>query len=50
MGQNVEIKNTTIMGDILIVDTDRSFTGQDGQAIAAGSDGISSWRRGDRGG
>lgn len=39
MGQNVEIKGTTAMGDILIVDTDRSFTGQDGQAVAAGEDG-----------
>jgi hypothetical protein len=27
------------MGDILIVDTDRSFTGQDGQVITPGLDG-----------
>jgi len=33
MGQNVEIKDKVAMGEILIVDTDRSFTGQDGQAM-----------------
>lgn len=27
------------MGDVLIVDTDRSFTGQDGQVITPGSEG-----------
>lgn len=39
MGQDVEIRDTMTMGDILIVNTDRSFTGQDGQAISPGSDG-----------
>ena len=39
MGQNVEIKDTVAMGEILIIDTDRSFTGQDGQTITAGSAG-----------
>ena len=39
MGQNVEIKETVTMGDILIVDTDRSFTGQDGQVITPESEG-----------
>ncbi len=39
MGQNVEIKDTVTMGEILIVDTDRSFTGQDGQVITPGSEG-----------
>lgn len=33
MGQNVEIRNKVVMGDVLMIDTDRSFTGQDGQAI-----------------
>ena len=33
MGQNVEIKDTVEMGDVLIIDTDRSFTGQDGEII-----------------
>jgi hypothetical protein len=33
MGQNVEIKETVTVGDILVVDTDRSFTGQDGHTI-----------------
>ena len=37
MGQDVEIKDSVEFGDVLIVDTDRSFTGQDGQAIAPGS-------------
>ena len=39
MGQNVEIKGTVELGDILIVDTDRSFTGQDGHIITPDSDG-----------
>ena len=33
MGQNVEIKDTVTMGDVLLVDTNRSFTGQDGRTI-----------------
>ncbi len=33
MGQDVEIRNTTTVGDVLVIDTDRSFTGQDGQSI-----------------
>ena len=42
MGQNVEIKDTVEMGDVLIIDTDRSFTGQDGHAITpeSGGDGV----------
>lgn len=42
MGQNVEIKETVTMGDVLIVDTDRSFTGQDGQVMTpeAGGEGV----------
>ena len=39
MGQNVEIKGTVTMGEILIVDTDRSFTGQDGHVITPESGG-----------
>ena len=39
MGQNVEIKDTVQMGDVLIIDTDRSFTGQDGHVIEPGADG-----------
>ncbi len=39
MGQNVEIKDTVAMGEILIVDTDRSFTGQDGQTFTPESEG-----------
>ena len=33
MGQDVEIRNTATVGDVLVMDTDRSFTGQDGQSI-----------------
>lgn len=39
MGQSVEIRNTVTMGDVLMLDTDRSFTGQDGQAIGQDLDG-----------
>ncbi len=39
MGQNVEIRNAVTMGEVLMIDTDRSFTGQDGQAIGEDLDG-----------
>ena len=39
MGQNVEINSSAAVGDVLIVDTDRSFTGQDGQAVTPGEAG-----------
>ena len=39
MGQNVEIRDTVTMGDVLLVDTDRSFTGQDGQVITPDNEG-----------
>ena len=44
MGQNVEIKDTTEIGDVLIIDTDRSFTGQDGQTMTpeSGGEGVPS--------
>jgi len=34
MGQDVEIKESVTLDGVLIVDTDRTFTGQDGYAIA----------------
>jgi hypothetical protein len=37
MGQTVIIKEARSMGDVLMLDTDRSFTGQDGYAIPAGA-------------
>jgi hypothetical protein len=37
MGQDVVIKETVAMGDVLMVDTDRSFTGQDGHVMTLGS-------------
>lgn len=39
MGQKVEIRNTVTIGDVLLIDTDRSFTGQDGQAVGESLDG-----------
>jgi hypothetical protein len=33
MGQTVVINNAVEMGDLLLIDTDRSFTGQDGVAL-----------------
>jgi hypothetical protein len=33
MGQDVEIRSSVRIGDVLVLDTDRSFTGQDGQVI-----------------
>ncbi|HEU4320158.1 MAG TPA: hypothetical protein VFS66_08755 [Acidimicrobiia bacterium] len=38
MGQNVEIKKTTSIGEVLVIDTDRSFTGQDGHTISRDSE------------
>jgi len=34
MGQNIEINKTATFGDVLVLDTDRSFTGQDGHTIS----------------
>ncbi len=34
MGQTVVVNNAVEMGDLLLVDTDRSFTGQDGMALS----------------
>ncbi|HXV71183.1 MAG TPA: hypothetical protein VEB69_07235 [Acidimicrobiia bacterium] len=39
MGQNVEIKDSVTLGEVLVIDTDRSFTGQDGHAITTSGDG-----------
>lgn len=39
MGQDVAINSKVMMGNILIIDTDRSFTGQDGQIITPELDG-----------
>lgn len=38
MGQDVIIKKTVTMGDVLVIDTDRSFTGQDGHVITPDSE------------
>jgi hypothetical protein len=38
MGQDVVIKEKVTIGDVLVVDTDRSFTGQDGHIITLDSE------------
>jgi hypothetical protein len=38
MGQDVQIKDTVTFGDVLVIDTDRSFTGQDGHAMTSGGE------------
>lgn len=42
MGQTIEIKSTVTVGDVLIVDADRSITGQDGEFY----NGVEAARRG----
>lgn len=37
MGQNVEIKESVTLGEVLVIDTDRSFTGQDGHIVTPDS-------------
>lgn len=39
MGQTVQIRDSVQLGDSLLIDTDRSFTGQDGQEITPDSPG-----------
>ncbi len=39
MGQTVLINKVVEMGDLLLIDTDRSFTGQDGAALTPDSPG-----------
>ncbi len=34
MGQSVEVRSTVEMGDVLLIDTDRSLTGQDGRIMS----------------
>ncbi len=36
MGQTIEIHHTRRIGDVLVIDTDRSLTGQDGEAYSPG--------------
>lgn len=38
MGQTIEINKTTTIGDMLIVDTDRSLTGQTGNSFVRDGD------------
>lgn len=36
MGQTIEIRHTRRLGDVLIIDTDRSLSGQDAEAYTPG--------------
>ena len=38
MGQNLEINDTVTLGDVLLIDTDRSLTGQDGHVVTPDSE------------
>lgn len=38
MGQNVEINKSVTIGEVLVLDTDRSFTGQDGHTLTPDSE------------
>ena len=37
MGQTIEIRDADVVGDIMMVSTDRSLTGQDGESYVAGT-------------
>jgi hypothetical protein len=39
VGQDVRIRDVVAVGDVVVIDTDRSFTGQDGQLITPGREG-----------
>jgi hypothetical protein len=36
MGQTIQIRDANVVGDVLLVSTDRSFTGQDGETYHPG--------------
>ena len=35
MGQPINVLNSTVVGDVLMIDTDRSITGQDGSSYGS---------------
>ena len=37
MGQTIQIRDTDVVDDVLLVSTDRSFTGQDGESYGPGN-------------
>lgn len=37
MGQTIQIRDANVIGDVLLVSTDRSFTGQDGETYLPNS-------------
>lgn len=38
MGQQIQIVTSTVAGDVLVVDTDRSITGQDGSTFESAAE------------
>lgn len=38
MGQQIEIKSSVVLGDMLVIDTNRSLTGQNGEAYTSAED------------
>lgn len=38
MGQTIQINRTDVLGDVVVVDTDRTLTGQDGQGFDGPTD------------
>lgn len=38
MGQTIEITNTVLLDEVALIDTDRSLTGQDGEAYASAAE------------
>lgn len=42
MGQTIEIRDTDVVGDVLVIDADRTLAGQDGEAF----NGVEAARRG----
>lgn len=41
MGQLIDVTSTTIVADVVVFDTDRSITGQDGSGFASGEEAVS---------
>jgi hypothetical protein len=42
VGQQIEIKSSVVLGDVLVIDTDRSLTGQNGEAFGQASEAVGS--------
>ena len=42
MGQRIELRDATVIGDVAIFDTDRAISGQDGDAFASAEEAAAS--------